>query len=105
MFRDEIGQMIPAGMALGIQQATPKAEQALELSADQLLRATQIALRPSGDLVPAQSITTNNAYYGGGNGGGNLELTVSPVLEVDGREFARATAKYTGRQMAYLGGF
>ena len=105
VFRDEIGQMIPAGMALGIQQATPKAEQALELSADQLLRATQIALRPSGDLVPAQSITTNNAYYGGGNGGGNLELTVSPVLEVDGREFARATAKYTGRQMAYLGGF
>ena len=96
--------MIPAGMALGIQQATPKAEQALELSADQLLRATQIALRPSGNLSPAQSIVNHNAYYGGTGGDIALRAEAPVVVQLDGREVGRGTAKFTGQRMAYLGG-
>lgn len=103
VFRDEIGQMIPAGMAEGITLGVPKATAAVELTADQLLAATRVALRPSGSMTGAQHVnnTISNSYFGGSSGG-NIVLE-APVY-LDGREIARASAKYTGRQMAYLEG-
>ncbi len=103
VFRDEVGQMISAGMAEGITLGAPKATAAVELTADQLRTATRIALRPSGDMSGAQYVnnTISNSYYGGSSGG-NIVLE-APVY-LDGREIARASAKYTGRQMAYLEG-
>ena len=103
VFRDEIGQMIPAGMAEGITLGAPKATAAVEFTADQLLAATRVALRPSGSMTGAQYVnnTISNSYFGG-SGGGNIVLE-APVY-LDGREIARASAKYTGRQMAYLEG-
>lgn len=103
VFRDEVGQMISAGMAEGITLGAPKATAAVELTADQLRMATRIALRPSGDMSGAQYVnnTISNSYYGGSSGG-NIVLE-APVY-LDGREIARASAKYTGRQMAYLEG-
>lgn len=103
VFRDEVGQMITAGMAEGITLGAPKATAAVELTADQLRMATRIALRPSGDMTGAQCVnnTISNSYYGGSSGG-NIVLE-APVY-LDGREIARASAKYTGRQMAYLEG-
>lgn len=104
VFRDQVGRQIPGGIALGIEQGTPQAEKAVELSADQLLRATQIALRPSGNLAPAQSITNNTAYYGGSSGDGVLKAEAPVIIHLDGREVGRGTAKFTGQRMAYLGG-
>lgn len=103
VFRDEIGQMIPAGMAEGITLGASKATAAVELTADQLLAATRVALRPSGSMMGAQYVnnTISNSYFGGSSGG-NIILE-APVY-LDGREIARASAKYTGRQMAYLEG-
>ena len=95
--------MIPSGIALGIEQYTPQAEKAVELSADQLLRATQIALRPSGNRAPAQSITTNNTYLGGGGWDGTLKAEAPVIIQLDSREIGRGTAKFTGQRMAYLG--
>ena len=95
--------MIPAGMAEGITLGAPKATAAVEFTADQLLAATRVALRPSGSMAGAQYVnnTISNSYFGGSSGG-NIVLE-APVY-LDGREIARASAKYTGRQMAYLEG-
>ena len=103
VFRDQVGQMIPAGMAEGITLGAPKATAAVEFTADQLLAATRVALRPSGSMAGAQYVnnTISNSYFGGSSGG-NIVLE-APVY-LDGREIARASAKYTGRQMAYLEG-
>lgn len=103
VFRDQVGQMIPAGMAEGITLGAPKATAAVEFTADQLLAATRVALRPSGSMTGAQHVnnTISNSYFGGSSGG-NIVLE-APVY-LDGREIARASAKYTGRQMAYLEG-
>lgn len=103
VFRDQVGQMIPAGMAEGIALGVPKATAAVEFTADQLLAATRVALRPSGSMTGAQYVnnTISNSYFGGSSGG-NIVLE-APVY-LDGREIARASAKYTGRQMAYLEG-
>lgn len=103
VFRDQVGQMIPAGMAEGITLGAPKATAAMEFTADQLLAATRVALRPSGSMTGAQYVnnTISNSYFGGSRGG-NIVLE-APVY-LDGREIARASAKYTGRQMAYLEG-
>lgn len=103
VFRDQVGQMIPAGMAEGITLGVPKATAAVEFTADQLLAATRVALRPSGSMTGAQHVnnTISNSYFGGPSGG-NIVLE-APVY-LDGREIARASAKYTGRQMAYLEG-
>nr|DAV01051.1 MAG TPA: minor tail protein [Caudoviricetes sp.] len=103
VFRDQVGQMIPAGMAEGITLGAPKATAAVEFTADQLLAATRVALRPSGSMTGAQYVnnTISNSYFGGSSGG-NIVLE-APVY-LDGREIARASAKYTGRQMAYLEG-
>lgn len=103
VFRDEVGQMISAGMAEGITLGAPKATAAVELTADQLRMATRIALRPSGDMTGAQYVnnTISNSYYGGSSGG---DIVLEAPVYLDGREIARASAKYTGRQMAYLEG-
>ena len=103
VFRDQVGQMIPAGMAEGITLGVPKATAAVEFTADQLLAATRVALRPSGSMTGAQYVnnTISNSYFGGSSGG-NIVLE-APVY-LDGREIARASAKFTGRQMAYLEG-
>ncbi len=49
--------------------------------------------------IKAESAVTPAAAIAG-SGGNVLQLTVP--LEVDGREFARATAEYTGQQLSYL---
>lgn len=106
VFQDEVGKMIPAGIALGIEKATPVATDAMALSTEQLLQATEIALRPSGTMATPQYIINNHnttyQNFAGGNGGGGLVIE-TPVY-LDGREIARAIAKPTGRQMAYLEG-
>ena len=98
VFRDQVGRMIPSGIALGIERATPEAQQAVHFSADKLLAAAQSAVTPTVDAAAKSYVTHNTVYHTGGME--TLRLTVP--LTVDGREFARATAKYTGRQMAYL---
>ncbi len=98
VFRDQVGRMIPSGIALGIESATPEAQAAITLSADKLLGAANAAVRPTVSEAARAYVTQNTIYHSGG--GEALCLTVP--LTLDGREFARATAKYTGRQMAYL---
>lgn len=103
VFRDQVGAMIPAGMAQGIAMATPKAQKAVELTSEQLLRATRAALRPSGTMQEAHYVNSTISNYSYSANRGNTVVLKAPVY-LDGREIARASAKYTGRQMAYLEG-
>lgn len=104
VFREQVGMMIPAGMAQGIALGTPQAVQAVEVTADDLLLATRTALDPIGGSLSPQYISNisniNNSYHGGDGG----TITLEAPVYLDGREIARASAKYTGRQMAYLEG-
>lgn len=104
VFREQVGMMIPAGMAQGIALGTPQAVQAVEVTADDLLLATRTALDPIGGSLSPQYISNisniSNSYHGGDGG----TITLEAPVYLDGREIARASAKYTGRQMAYLEG-
>lgn len=104
VFREQVGMMIPAGMAQGIALGTPQAVQAVEVTADDLLLATRTALDPIGGILSTQYISNisniSNSYHGGDGG----TITLEAPVYLDGREIARASAKYTGRQMAYLEG-
>lgn len=98
VFRDQVGRMIPSGIALGIETATPEAQAAVTLSADKLLSSARSAVRPRVDDAARSYVTQNTIFHNSGTG----TICMTVPLTVDGREFARATAKYTGRQMAYL---
>lgn len=105
VFRDEIGKMIPAGIALGIEAATPTAEKSVELSADQLLRATQIALRPSGMLPLDQSRVNSTAVRYTGNSVSNTPARRMPDQHIEftvkGRTLAKAIAHDVGGYMEW----
>lgn len=101
VFRDEVGRMIPAGMALGIADGAGEMQQAVAQASRQLTDLSRRTLQPSGVIPAAQTVvncTTIQRYQ-------NSTPTVfeAPIY-LDGREIARATAQYTARQMAYLEG-
>lgn len=92
VFREQVGWQIPAGMAQGIREKTPEAERALEASARSLTRSAGIPIfrekqeRTASPVQQAQTLMLETPVY------------------LNGREIARASAKYQGRSMAYLEG-
>ena len=91
VFRDEVGAMIPAGMAEGIEDGAPE----VESSMDKLLR---------GFTADVDYNLPNLSDYAQDLGASvsasaNMQITV-PVM-LDGREIARATAWYTNEQLAW----
>ena len=103
VFRDQVGKMIPAGMAEGISMATPMAQKAVTLSAQTLRDTGRAVLDPSGGtVVEAMGAMERPGAQTTAQFTGNVVLEAP--LYLDGREIARASAKYTGRQMAYLEG-
>ena len=102
VFEEQVGRMIPTGIALGIQDETPTLTKSMDHATDALLAKARAAVRPTVDNV-ATSYVTNNTVYNNGGGGSGTVVIETPVY-LDGREVARGTAKYTGRRMAYLEG-
>ncbi len=91
VFRDQVGEMIPAGMAEGIEDGTPE----VESSMDKLLRGF------TADVDYNLPSLSDYAQDLGAsiNASANTEITVPVIL--DGREIARATAWYTNEQLAW----
>ena len=102
VFRDEVGRMIPAGIALGIEKETPALTKSMNNTTDALLEKARAAVRPTVDHVAASYVTNNTIYNNGGTSHGSIVIEI-PV-NLDGREIARSTAKYTSQQMSYLEG-
>lgn len=102
VFEEQVGQMIPTGIAIGIQDETQTLTKSMDNATDALLEKARAAVRPAVDNVATSYVTNNTVYNNGGSGSGTIVIE-TPVY-LDGREVARGTAKYTGRRMAYLEG-
>lgn len=101
VFREEVGRMIPLGMAEGISDGAGELNRAMTLSAARLQTITGQALRPSPSmpLMPRAAGTVPVTAAAP-----MAPVVVETPLYLDGREIARASARYTGRQMAFLEG-
>ena len=101
LFRDEIGKMIPAGMAEGILDGAGELGTAMDAASQRLLSFSRQTLNPSASIPTAQTLvhathTVQTAPQS--------PVVLEAPLYLDGREIARASARYTGRQMAFLEG-
>ena len=101
VFRDEVGRMIPAGMALGIADGAGEMQQAVAQASRQLTDLSRRTLQPSGVIPAAQTVVNSTTIQRYQN---STPTVFEAPIYLDGREIARATAQYTARQMAYLEG-
>ncbi len=101
VFRDEVGRMIPAGMALGIADGAGEMQQAVAQASRQLTDLSHRTLQPSGVIPAAQTVVNSTTIQRYQN---STPAVFEAPIYLDGREIARATAQYTARQMAYLEG-
>ena len=94
VFRDQVGRMIPAGIAQGVRQGSPEVEEAMKRQSQRLVEVARQDVRPTlglpegGQSAPVQIQSP-------------IRVTLEAPLVVDGRELARATARYTGQQLLW----
>ena len=100
LFARDTGYWIPAGVAAGITQGTPVAEQAVEESMRNISAAAAAQTAPL--VQSATSATTNsvNNYYSGSSSGGAYVVTIPVYL--NGREIARASSQEVLDQYDFL---
>ena len=95
VFRDEVGKMIPLGMAEGIDAGAEDVNRSMEsLTQDLISRFTADVTY---DLPDLSSYTEQL----GASLTGTAQTEITVPLIVDGREMARATAWYTNEQLAW----
>ena len=97
VFREQVGKMIPLGMAEGIGAGYGAVEQAMRQAAARLGTLDQNTCLPAAALTVTQTRAAAPASR-------TANLTVEAPVYLDGREIARASAKYMGQQLAYLEG-
>ena len=93
VFRDQVGRMIPAGIAEGVKRGARDTGSVMAKQSGALVRAARNAVIPAA----RQALGAG----GGIRGGGDLRVRLEAPLMVDGRELARATASYMGRQLMW----
>ena len=95
VFRDEVGKMIPAGMALGIDDGTGEVEDSMDSLTDRMLRGFTADVNYN---LPNLSSYAEDL-------GATISATgatqINVPLYMDGREVARATARFTNEQLAW----
>ena len=96
VFRDQVGRMIPAGIAEGIARSRQAPRAALERQSKDLVRTARQDVIPAVVRAAGESSPVSAA-----SGGQMMRIRLEAPLYVDGRELARATAKYTGQQMVW----
>lgn len=96
VFREQVGKMIPLGMAEGIQSGYGAVERAMRQTASQLGTLGKHPYLPTA-LTMSQTQTAAPASQ-------PANITLEAPVYLDGREIARASAKYMGQQLAYLEG-
>lgn len=99
----EVGRWLPPGITVGVEDAMPKAERSLQNMVDDMIG------RARGSVAAMQSKMAGytphfEEYEGHGSQQNTGEsLTIEVPVDVDGREIARATAKYFGPRLAWEG--
>ncbi len=95
VFREEVGRMIPAGIAEGIAQNQGTAARAVQQQSELLVREARRDVIPA---LPRMGGGQQAAVQGDGT---PVQIHLEAPLYLDGRELARATAKYTGAQLLW----
>ena len=91
VFKEQVGEMIPAGMAEGIEEGEPE----VESSMDKLLRGFTADVDYN---LPSLSDYAQNL---GANVSASANMQITVPVTLDGREIARASAWYTNEQLAW----
>ena len=91
VFRDQVGEMIPAGMAEGIEDGETEVVQSM----DRMLGAF------TADVDYNLPSLSSYAQDLGASISANASTQITVPVEIDGREVARATAWYTNEQLAW----
>lgn len=91
VFRDQVGEMIPAGMAEGIEDGEPEVESSMDKLLNNFTAGVDYNLPNLSDYAKDLGASINAST--------NTQITVPVTL--DGREIARATAWYTNEQLAW----
>jgi hypothetical protein len=98
VFRDQVGKMIPAGIAQGISAGQGQVSQAVAGQAQSLVETARR------DVTPVAGRIASGVQQGAVSGSiGGVKVQLEAPLYLDGRELARATAKYTSQQMLWEG--
>lgn len=91
VFRKEVGEMIPAGMAEGIEDGEPEVESSMDKLLNNFTAGVDYNLPNLSDYAKDLGASINAST--------STQITVPVTL--DGREIARATAWYTNEQLAW----
>lgn len=91
VFKEQVGEMIPAGMAEGIEEGEPE----VESSMDKLLRGF------TADVDYNLPNLSDYAQDLGASVSASANMQITVPVTLDGREIARATAWYTNEQLAW----
>lgn len=91
VFKEQVGEMIPAGMAEGIEDGAPE----VESSMDRLLRGF------TADVDYNLPNLSDYAQDLGASVSASANMQITVPVTLDGREIARATAWYTNEQLAW----
>lgn len=93
LFRDQIGKMIPQGMAIGVEAETDKAVSSVELSAQAMLDKARAALYANN--VPGSSLALAGSGVGSAvNVNAALQTNHTTIVELDGRTVGKVIAPY-----------
>ena len=95
VFRDQVGRMIPAGIAQGIAGQTVQVEKTIHMQSEKLVQAARQ------DVVPVMGALPSGTKMPVVSGKSEVQVTVETPLYLDGREMARASARYMGQQILW----
>lgn len=95
VFRDEVGKMIPPGIAIGIEQAMPAAIRQIDSTFSDLVSATS---KPIPQISTEESANRSINY----NGGINISVQAAPGMDINAlvAEIERRLAAATARREA-----
>lgn len=91
VFKEQVGEMIPAGMAEGIEDGAPEVESSMDKLLHGFTADVDYNLPNLSDYAQDLGASVSASA--------NMQITVPVTL--DGREIARATAWYTNEQLAW----
>lgn len=95
VFREEVGQMIPAGIAEGVTAGQTQVSRTVAEQSRAIVREARL------QVTPAMSQMAGGQTAPVVTGSSRLQVTVETPLYLDSREVARATSREMSRQMLW----
>ena len=94
LFRDQIGKMIPAGMAVGIETDTDKAVNSVKLSAEEMVHAAQNAILSNQIKGMSTVLQIPDLKQSNSSAPTTVQTEHTTVVQLDGRTVGKVVAPY-----------